>query len=137
MSYLVDTNVLSEPTKPAPNSNVVAWLDLHGGEVFVSALTLGEIEKGIRLLPSGKRRKSHELRYEELLETLEGSVLSLTSETMTVWAEMYAREQLQGRKLPGFDSLLAATALQHKLTMVTRNERDFPKGLPILNLWKL
>ena len=135
MSFLVDTNVLSEPTKKVPDQRVVEWLGLHGEEVFVSALTLGEIKKGILLLPTGKRRKDLERKYHELCEIFEDRVLDVTAETMSVWAEMYAREQLSGHKLPGFDSLLAATALQHKLTMVTRNKKDFPKGLPLLNLW--
>lgn len=136
MSYLVDTDVLSEPTKPLPNDKVVSWFELHEDDIFVSVITLGEIEKGIRLLPAGKNRRSHESRFAALCESLEGRVLPLTAEMMTTWAQMYASEQLKGRRLPGFDSLLAATALHHKLTMVTRNEKDFPKSLPLINPWK-
>ena len=136
MSYLVDTNMLSEPTKPAPDDRVLEWLGLHGDEAFVSALTLGEIKKGILLLPAGKRRKKLERGYEDLCESFDGRILELTMGTMAVWAEMYAQEQLRGHKLPGFDSLLAATALEHRLVMVTRNTKDFPKELPVLDLWK-
>lgn len=136
MSYLVDANVLSEPSKPLPDPRVIAWLATHGDDAFVSVLTLGEIHKGILLLPAGKRRKKLERSYKELCETFEGRILDLTIETLTIWALMYAKEQLQGHKLPGFDSLLAATALQHGFTMITRNKKDFPKGLPLINLWE-
>ncbi len=135
MSFLVDANVLCEGTRPAAAPRVLAWLAQHDVRLCVSVITLGEILKGIRLLPRGRRRTQLERWLVELETSFEGRILPVDSAIMQTWAELYARHQSAGRLLSSFDSLLAATALRHGLTVATRNLTDFPKDVPVVNPW--
>lgn len=123
MKFLADANVLSEATKVAPCPGAVDWLRRHEHEVTVNAVVLGEMEFGILLLPSGRRRKKLEEWFARVAEML--PVLEMDRETARVWAALLARLRRKGRAMPVKDSLIAASALQHGLTVATRNTGDF------------
>ena len=132
MTYLVDANVLSEATKRAPNASVVDWLRKNETEVAVDPIILGEIRFGIHLLPPGKRRR----RLEEWFDEGVAGILCLPWEAATGlrWAKLLADLRTAGKAMPVKDSMIAATALVHDLTVVTRNTRDFEKtGLKVLD----
>ena len=123
MKYLVDANVLSEPTRPVPDARVVAWLRRHERGVVVDPVILGEIRFGILLLPRGRRRANLESWFEGGVSRI--VCLPWEAETGLCWAQLLARLRTSGRAMPIKDSLIAATALVHGLTVVTRNMRDF------------
>lgn len=140
MRYLVDANVLSESTKRKPESRVLQWLADHRFDTVVSVLTLGEIERGILPLPHGERRNRLMAWFINLADALEseGRVMPVDRPVVSRWAVVHLREErLTKRKPPAIDTILAATAELHGLTMVSRNEKDFPAGLPLVNPWKL
>jgi predicted nucleic acid-binding protein len=133
MSYLLDTNILSETVRRNPNKSVITWLDQLPGEVlYVSVLTLGEIRKGIETLADGKRREKLRLWLEhELPEWFVGRVLPVDLAVADRWGRLLAEIT---RPVPTTDSLLAATALHHELRLVTRNSGDFEyPGLEVIN----
>jgi toxin FitB len=133
MSYLLDTNILSETVRRTPDKGVVAWLEKMPGEaLFVSVLTLGEIRKGIELLRDTTRREKLRLWLEhELPAWFEGRVLPVDLAVAERWGRLLAEVR---RSVPSIDSLLAATALHHELRFVTRNADDFHyPGLEIIN----
>ena len=125
MSFLVDANVLSEATKPAPAARVVDWLRGHEREIAVDPIILGEIRFGIHLVPAGKRRQRLERWFDEGVSRI--VCLSWEAATGLRWAKLLADLRASGQSLPIKDSLIAATALVHRLTVVTRNARDFEK----------
>ena len=132
MTYLVDANVLSEPTKPAPDPKVVKWLRDNEMEIVIDPIILGEIRFGIHLMPAGKRRRRLEGWFDEGVGRMQ--CLSWEAATGLRWAKLLADLRSNGRAMPVKDSLIAATALVHGLTMVTRNEADFQNArVPILN----
>jgi predicted nucleic acid-binding protein len=133
MSYLLDTNIVSETVRRSPNKAVIAWLDgLPGESLFVSVLTLGEIRKGVETLNDRKRREKLRLWLEhELPAWFEDRVLPVDLAVADRWGRLLAEV---GRPVPTIDSLLAATALHHELRLVTRNAGDFNyPGLQVLN----
>ena len=133
MSYLLDTNIVSETVRRNPNKAVIAWLDHLPGEVlYVSVLTLGEIRKGIEALADRKRREKFRLWLEhELPAWFDGRVLPVDLAVADRWGRLLAEV---GRPVPTTDSLLAATALHHELRLVTRNSGDFEyPGLQVIN----
>jgi len=123
VKFLVDANVLSEATKAVPSEAAVDWLRRHEHVVAVNTVVLGELEFGILLLPSGRRRKRLESWFSNVVEIL--PVLEMERETARVWAALLARLRKKGRALPLKDSLIAASALQHGLAVATRNSGDF------------
>jgi predicted nucleic acid-binding protein len=123
VTYLVDANVLSEPTRPAPDPEVVKWLRRHERELAVDPIILGEIRFGIHLLAAGKRRRRLERWFEEGVARI--ACLPWEAATGLRWAKLLADLRTAGRAMPIKDSLVAATALVHGLTLVTRNVRDF------------
>jgi toxin FitB len=123
LSYLVDSNVLSEPTRPDPEGRVVTWLRAHERELAVDPVILGEIRFGILLLPRGQRRQRLERWFEEGVRRIH--CLPWEAATGLRWAELLAELRSRGRSMPIKDSLVAATALVHGLTVVTHNRRDF------------
>lgn len=136
MSYLIDTNVLSELRRKAPDARVVAWMqDRPRQSLYLSVLTLGEIRKGIERLDDAARRQ-HLIDWleVELPNYFLGRLLDIDAHTADRWGRLMSSA---GRPLPAIDGLLAATALQHDLTLVTRNTKDFA-GLDIqlINPWE-
>lgn len=136
MSYLLDTNVISETSRSNPNKAVVAWVDEVPGEaLFLSALTLGEIRKGVESLEDGRRKEKLRLWLEhDLPAWFGGRVLPLDLSVADRWGRLLAEIR---RPVPTIDSLLAATALHFDLRLVTRNAADFEyyPGLEVVNPW--
>ena len=132
MTFLVDANVLCEPTKPAPNRRVVEWLAANEGSIVVDAVILGEVYAGILALPSGRRRQRLERWFEAVVGALE--CLPWDGVVGLRWARLVVDLGKRGTPLPVLDSLIAATALAHGLTIATRNRRDFDKtGVLVVN----
>jgi len=133
MSYLLDTNIVSETVRRNPNKAVISWLNQIPAEaLFVSVLTLGEIRKGIEALSDRRRREKLRLWLEhDLPAWFEGRVLPVGLAIADRWGRLLAEV---GRPVPTIDSLLAATALHHELRLVTRNAGDFDyPGLEVIN----
>lgn len=140
MPYLIDTNVISELIKPAPEANVVVWArKISPLEQYLSVLTLGELEKAIALLPSSTRRlQLTEWARTELPRQFLERVLPIDAKVATAWGELSAAGQAGGRRVPVIDGLLVATALAHRLTLVTRNVSDCAgRGVPVFDPWTL
>lgn len=136
MSYLLDTNVVSETIRRQQNKAVVEWLEQVPAEaLFISVLTLGEIRKGVEALADKKRRERLRLWLErELPVWFEDRVLPVDLAVAERWGRLLAEV---GRPVPTIDSLLAATALHYELRLVTRNARDFDyPGLEVINPWQ-
>lgn len=131
MRYLVDANVLSEPTKSERDEGVVDWLRHNERELVIDPIILGEVRFGVLRLPRGKRRA----RLEEWFNGIQHVVcLPWEAETGLRWAQLLAMLRASGKAMPIKDSLIAATALVHQLIVVTRNDADFEKaGVEILN----
>jgi predicted nucleic acid-binding protein len=124
--FLVDANILSEPTKPAPNPGVVTWLRANERDLAVDPVILGELRFGILLLPKGKKRARLEQWFDAGVQRL--LCLPWDSDTGLRWAELLARLRTTGKAMPIKDSLIAATALTHDLIVATHNRLDFEKA---------
>jgi len=134
VSFLVDTNVLSELAKAKPDAQVVAWLRDHESELYVSTITIGEIRRGIECLPAGKRKAALQSWFTGLCKRMEGRILSFNTSTAHVWGQLVAGWDKKGLTVPSLDSQLAATAHRHGFTMVTRNISDFQNtGVKLFN----
>lgn len=132
MKYLVDANVLSEPTKPEPNAKVVAWLRRHEAELAVNPIVLGEIEYGILLLPTGKRKARLQEWFSRGVQRMHS--LDVDARTGSAWAALLARLRKRGLAMPLKDSLVAASAIAHGLTVATRDLEDFKNaGVTLVN----
>jgi predicted nucleic acid-binding protein len=124
--YLVDANVLSEPTRPSPHPSVVEWLRRHERSLAVDPVILGEVRYGILLLPRGRRRGRLERWFDEGVRRLH--CVPWEADTGLRWAELLARLRAAGRAMPVKDSLIAATALANGMTVATRNVTEFEKA---------
>ena len=134
MSYLVDTNILSEPVKPKPDAKVVAWLRENESALYVSTITIGEIRRGIERLRSGRRKTQLRAWLMALCHCMKGRVLSFNTSTAHVWGQLKAKWDGAGIPVASLDSQIAATAQRHELIIVTRNTADFAKtGVKLLN----
>ena len=125
MTYLVDANVLSEPTKPAPSGRVIDWLSANEGNLVVDSIILGELCIGILALPPGRKRRQLEQWFDALMQTIE--CLPWDATISRRWAKLVVNLKQKGETMPLLDGMIAATALQHDLTIATRNTRDFRK----------
>lgn len=126
MSWLVDANVLSEPTRPAPSARVVDWLQRNERELVVDPVILGELRFGILVLPEGRRRERLDTWFEEGVARMR--CVPWETATGLRWAALLADLRRSGQAMPIKDSLIAATALVHEFGVATRNVRDFAKA---------
>ena len=132
MKYLVDANVLSEPTKPTPDPLVMEWLREHESDITVNPVILGELRFGILILPKGRMRSTLERWFDAGAGRLH--CLPWDADTGLKWAVLLARLRTTGKAMPIKDSLIAATAVVHGLTVATRNRADFKNaGVPIID----
>ena len=139
MNFLLDTNVVSEPTKPQPDSGVIDWLaEADEDHVFLSVVTLAELRHGVERLDAGARRsRLDRWLTDELPIRFEGRLLQIDLEIADAWGRIMARAQRGGRPMAVMDAFIAATALRHGLTLVTRNVRDFEgTGVLLCNPWR-
>ena len=140
MSWLLDTCALSEYAKKTPAPKAIAWLDEQDeASLFISVISLGEIEQGILKLRVADARRSQKLTawLAKVEQRFAGRILSLDAAALHVWAQICAHTELAGRPLPVMDSLLMATAQCHGLNIVTRNVQDFAPYPQIFNPWAL
>ena len=138
MAYLLDTCAISEMVAVKPNQNVLDWFE-HQPEstLYLSIVTWGEIQKGIYQLPAGKRRLRLEAWFfDELFPSFQGRIINIDEKLIATWAKMLAGFKSKGITRPSFDSLIEATALQHNMILVTRNERNFRDSeVSVFNPW--
>lgn len=123
MRYLVDANVLSESSKPAPQAQVLEWVQAHEQELAVNPIILGEVEYGILSLPRGLRRAKLTAWFAQAVKYL--PVLPLDEHSASIWARLLGDLRSKGRTMPVKDRLIAVTALQHGLIVATRNVSDY------------
>lgn len=138
MSFLLDTNVVSEWAKPRPSAQVVAWLaDVDEDRVHLSVATLAEIRYGVDRMPLGHRRdRLAAWLVDDLPARFEGRILDIDGAVADAWGALLARGRASGRSVPVMDAFFAATALRHALTLVTRNVSDFADlGVELLDPW--
>lgn len=138
MRFLLDTCVISELVRPRPDERVLGWIDaVDEAGLFLSSLTLGELEKGISKLPvSARRDQLRDWLERDLAARFSTRILPVDAAVALVWGRLQGEAEGAGMKLPVIDSLLAATAACHQLTLVTRNVADFARcGVPLLNPW--
>jgi tRNA(fMet)-specific endonuclease VapC len=139
MTFLLDTWVISELVARQPNPAVVRWVDsIDEDRLFLSAITIGEIKRGIEKLADSRRKSAlQEWLEDDLLIRFRDRILPIDTPVMLVWGQLAADLERQGKRMPAIDSLIAATCLQGGLDLVTRNEGDFAhSGVTVLNPWK-
>ncbi len=139
MRVILDTCVISELVAKQPNPGVVTFVDdLDPDDVYMSVLTIGEIIKGIEKLPDSRRKT--DLRtwlQDDLLARFQGKILPLDTDAIVEWGMLVARTEIAGKPMPAIDSLIAATVIANKMTLVTRNASDFEAaGIEIINPWQ-
>ena len=137
--FLLDTNCISELVRPKPEPRVMEWMEAADETMlYLSVLTVGEIRKGLAGLPQGKRRTHLETWLEvELQARFAGRIVPIDAAIADRWGLIAAEAKRKGKALSVIDGLLAATALHHNLTVVSRNARDFTNTpVPVLNPWE-
>lgn len=136
MKFIADANLLSEPTKPEPAPQVLEWLRRNEEHLAVTPIILGELEYGIMLLPASKRKKQLEVWFEKIRST--ACCLDFDSKAASSWAHLLAHLKSKGHAMPIKDSLIAASAIAHNLTVATRNTRDFKNAnVPLINPFEI
>lgn len=134
--FLLDTNVVSEATKPAPSARLGDWMrERSRDELFVAALTLGEIRRGLYQMPLGARRRALEAWFQGPqgpLAAFAGRILTFDTETALVWGRLMAEGKAAGRPSAVSDTIIAASAIVHGCVVVTANTRDF-RGVETFN----
>lgn len=138
MKYLLDTCLLSELFKATPNPGVVEWLGgIEEERLFISVLSLGEIQKGVTKLENGKRRRDIQTWLDQdVRQRFDGRALAVDSEIALEWGRLCGENERRGAPVPVIDGLLAATAICRNLVLVSRNEKDFGNyPIRVLNPW--
>lgn len=137
MKFILDTNVVSELTKPSPDINVLDWFkNCPENKMYISSLTLGEIETGIRSLNPGKRQNHLMLWLEELQTNFKPRIISVDIIVALRWGEIRGNLKRKGINIPIIDGIIAATAVVNNAVLVTRNTKDFNfPGIELLNPW--
>ncbi|HEX3250211.1 MAG TPA: type II toxin-antitoxin system VapC family toxin [Pyrinomonadaceae bacterium] len=136
--FLLDTNIISELVKPRPEANVTDWIESTDESLlYLSVLTLGEIRRGIATLPQSRRRVSLEAWLDkDLRARFESRILDIDQGVADRWGQLTATARNMGIVLPVIDRLLAATALEHNMTLVTRDTGQIPSiGVAVFNPW--
>ncbi|HVW40025.1 MAG TPA: type II toxin-antitoxin system VapC family toxin [Amycolatopsis sp.] len=139
MSFLLDTNAISEWVKPRPDPGVVRWFDqVDEDRTYLSVITLGELRKGVNRLTDGRRRdRLDRWLTTELLDRFSNRILLVDTAVADEWGQLLARTETAGTPIHGTDAVIAATALTHQLQIITRNVAHFqPAGIDILNPWQ-
>ena len=138
MRYLLDTNVLSELTRPRCEPRVLDWLNsVDEDETYVSVMSVAELRQGIEFLPKGKRRDALNVwLQDDLLDRYRERLIDVTVDVANMWGALSAGARAAGGKMPAVDGIIAATAHVHSLIVATRDTRDFePLGVKLLNPW--
>jgi predicted nucleic acid-binding protein len=125
VSFLLDTNIVSEITKPHPDPSIINWLQDYHRECFLSSITIGEIVKGIELLPEAKKRRRLAREFQFLQQDYSDRILVYDELAAVEWGRLFANAKKQNRKLSLEDSMIEAVALTHELIIATRNVRHF------------
>lgn len=139
MKYLLDTNVVSEWSKPRPDPAAVGWLNTAiEDDLYLSVITVGELWQGVQGLPSGKRRSALAHWVErDLTERFHGRIVGVDEQIARAWGVLLAESKQQGSAMHAVDALLAATAAVYSFTLVTRNAKHFgASGVRLLNPFK-
>lgn len=132
--YLLDTNIISEAKRSQPNANVLSWLERQSlSSTHLSVLSLGELEEGITLLGNTERARDLRTWLGSLRSAYAGRILSVDQAVASTWGQIRAHAKQQGKSAPAIDALIAATAINHDLTLVTRNIKDMA-ALPVTTL---
>ena len=137
--FLLDTNCISEVVSLKPDPRVLAWMDAADERsLYLSALTLGEIRKGVETLAGSKRRAQLEAWLEiDVRNRFAGRILSIDAAVADRWGTLAGEMKRKGKPMPTIDALIAATALHHQLTVVSRNVNDFKNAeVPVFNPWE-
>ncbi len=139
MNYLLDTCFISELRKPKPKKSVLDWFDaVEEHCLYISVLTIGELRYGISLLPDDRKKKDLETWLSSIEESYAELIIPVEAEVAKEWGDMRASAQVKGHKISVVDGLLAATSSIYKLTLVTRNEKDFTAtGIEVINPWDI
>ena len=140
MSFLLDTCVVSEFTKVKPDSKVIDWLrGSPQDQLFISSITLGELSRGIALLDDGTKKSDLEKWITfDIINRFNGKIIELDAEIMLGWGKLSGVMERLGMKMAVMDSLIAACAIAHDLTLVTNNTDDFINShVKIMNPWKI
>ena len=135
---ILDTNVLSELMRPGGETKVREWMDtLKLGDLFITAITRAEIERGLNLLPTGKRRDTYRLCADAMFRLFRGRCLSFGEDAAVLFGKIQAERQRAGRPITTEDAQIASIALTHDIAVATRNTRDFQriKHLELINPW--
>lgn len=130
--------MLSELVKSVPDNHVLQWFETRKAhELCISAMTWGELQRGVTRLPESKRRSELTLWLQRLQSGFEDRILAFDQNVSEVWAHMTVQAETQGKSMAAFDSIIAATARVHECKLVTRNVRDFAHaGIDLLNPWQ-
>ena len=138
MRYLLDTCVLSELVKSTPDAHVIRWFEARKAhELCISAMTWGELQRGVTRLPESKRRSELTGWLQQLETGFEDRILAFDQPVAKVWADMTVQAETQGKSMAAFGSIIAATASAHDCKLVTRNVRDFVNaGIDVINPWQ-
>ena len=139
MNYLLDTCLISELLKKEPNPAVMAWLDAQDEQtLFLSVLNLGELQKGISKLAEGTKQEELQAWVShDLAERFSGRILTVDQETALCWGRLQGDAERRGEKLPVMDSMIAASAAVHGMSVVTRNTKDLERcGVQVCNPWE-
>lgn len=138
MTILLDTNVLSEVTKPLPNAGVLKWLaGLDEDRIFISVISLAEIRRGIALMDPGRKREAlADWLARDLTERFNQRILHVDEQVALAWGDLMGLAKRRGRSLSTLDALIAATGIAHGMTIATRNIKDFDSlGFELFNPW--
>jgi len=139
LNYLLDTCVISEMVKPEPSSKLVSWLSSrHEENLFLSSITIGEIQKGISKLPESlKKNELQDWLDFELIERFDKRILVIDIKVAQKWGEILALSEKSGAKMPVIDSLIASIGIVHDMTVVTRDVSDMkPSGVKLFDPWE-